>query len=134
MPYLNQDVLKDFLGENHFIADLPDIDKYKNTIAQVEDIIFQHTLIPIPTGITLGNKTLQNYACILFLWFTTAQTDTLEMWQYQRLKKMYDDTMDSLKEIKNGKTVLYDKDGNPVETGFEKTSTFYVNNNRTERL
>lgn len=134
MPLINQAVLKSFLGRNHFISAAPDITEYDQVVKQVESKVFQNTLITIPEKVEDAIPMLQNIACVLFLWFASSTTDTIEMWQYQRLKKMYDDAMAELRDIRSGKTILYDKNRIKIETGFSKPYTFYVNNERSERL
>jgi len=135
MPLFNKDTIKAWLGANNFQTKTPEVDGQSEAVKQIENIIFQNTLIPIPADITDAIPTLQNVACALFVWFTSGTKDTLDMWYYQRLKEIKTDALTYLEDLRTGKKKIYGADGIVIETGFTHASTFYCNSeNRSERV
>ncbi|QQS35764.1 MAG: hypothetical protein IPM56_16205 [Ignavibacteriales bacterium] len=136
MPLIDRSSLKSFYGKNSFITQGDTaIVGHDDAVKQASNIVYQHTLIPIPADIEQAIGILQFYAHSIYQWITTGMQDKLDEFEMSRRRKMFDDAMAALMQIKSGKLDVYDDNGVKVETGFSKTSTYYVDSdNRSERL
>lgn len=132
MSFISTSELQAFAGAEDWI-----IDKASNlseAITQADNIIYQMTGISPPASPSLAVPILRNIACALVVWFTTGQQGDLTEFEYRRREKLYNDAIDKLIEIKEGKLVLKDADGKPIGVQ-TKTKTMLESTQRiTEAL
>ncbi len=117
MPFTDATILRAFASDEGFLtkegADLPGLDQ---AIDQVDDIIYQKTLIKAPEDPAEAPGKLRNIACALVVWFTTGMQGKLGEEEIARRKKMYDDAMAELDAIQSGRSPLFDSSGTAIST------------------
>lgn len=128
MSYVDQATLKAFTGDESFLTKATSPDGLAEAIAQADEIIFQKTLITIPSAPSAANAKLRNIACAIVVWFTTGMQGKIEEWEYARRKKQYDDAIAQLDSIQSGAEPILDSTGASVSS---KPETYF---STTQRL
>lgn len=132
MSLIDKNSIKSFLGGKSFLTGIEDADGHEAAVAQAENIVYQKTLVPIPSEIATAIPLLQFCAHCIYIYIVSTRQKLSEDEMKQR-KQLYDDGMAMLNEIQNGTLPLYS--AGAVVTTSSQTSLFHVTNcNRSERL
>ena len=112
MSYINQEVLKGFYSNDHWLTKAEGIAEMTDLIDQIDSEIKTKTGIDTPATPDVANGLLRNIACAFFVYYSMGKQGSVDDNERIYRQKMYDDAQRKLNKIASGETSIKDSEGN----------------------